>query len=36
MAITSGCFYADVATHDVVTEEVYDRWVAGQSYPMGE
>lgn len=31
----SGRFYADVIAHRGVTDEAYDRWVAGQQYPIG-
>ncbi len=30
----AGRFYADINTHGGVTEEAYDRWVAGRSYPL--
>jgi len=33
MGITSTRFYADIAAHGGVTQEAYDRWVAGRSYP---
>ena len=32
----SGRFYADIAANGGVTQEAYDRWVAGRSYPVGE
>ncbi len=30
----SGRFYADISAQGGVTDEAYDRWVAGRAYPM--